>query len=79
MRKCQKRPIYIFGKRDLSYTQKRPTNTIAYLRYAYAHVSTETSKRALYPRTRDLNNGQKKPTSKQKEAYEYTSIPEHRE
>ena len=32
-----------YGKRDLVYAQKRPTDILSYLRYAYAQVSKETN------------------------------------
>ena len=51
---------YVYGKRGLFIWQKRPTNALAYLRYA--QVSKDTYKR-------DLLRWQKRPTALAKETY----------
>ena len=46
-----------YGKKNLLYAQKRPTDILAYLRYAYAQVSKEAyhmAKETYYTHKRDL-------------------------
>ena len=46
-----------YGKRDLLYAQKRPTDILAYLKYAYAYASKEAyqmAKETYHTHKRDL-------------------------